>query len=1008
MSAPKELIDLVQHYENNRDTFLNSSYNETQTRIELIDPLFELIGWDMSNTQGFSEEYKEVVHEDRVRIEGKVKAPDYAFRIGGIRKFQLEAKKPSVNIKDDKSAALQIRRYAWSASLDLCVLTNFEFLAIYDSGIRPDKGDSARKGRARIYNFSEFAENWEEICDLLSPVGIQKGNFGKFAAGASSRRGSTTIDNEFLDEIEEWRKSLALDIAKNNPKLSSRELNRSVQLLIDRIVFLRIAEDRGIEKYGRLKEAAEKSKIYDKLIQLFVQADHRYNSGLFHLVPQNKSDDLVDNLSQSIKVADSTLKPIIENLYYPESPYEFSEMPADVLGQVYERFLGKVITLKEGVASVDLKPEVKKAGGVYYTPSYIVRYLINATVGADLQKSKVTDISGKSKKAYAPYRVVDPACGSGSFLIEVYQKLLNWYLEQYKLSEKTYSKGKSATIYNSNGKWKLRMSERKRILLDHIYGVDIDPQAVEVTKLSLLLKVLEGETSDEIARQMDLFKGRVLPDLGKNIQCGNSLIGTEYEALYPKDMLDDDIAYSVNTFDWESRFPEVFKTHGFDAVVGNPPYFSIDKTWGAGDHKSGALKALYPNIHTDKTDIYYYFLAKGLQITQGSLGFIVSRAFLEAVKAEKVRGYLSTNSGIVELYDFQNYQVFDGVGITTAMVVLSKHSRQKNTRVVKVRRKLEEFEKSETFLENSKSLTRFSVSRKSLAAKPWRLSSAKISKVYEKIDKAGKPLSRICKLGQGMQTGLNSVFGKLSEGDINAMKAPDTLLKYRARNTDIQRYNIRERNELMLYLEDVGAFNSLPSGVQKHLNSHNKKLKERAAFKRDNCEWWRYSWPLQKDLYGGPRILCPYLATENRFAIDENFDFLGLTDTTVIFPTDHEEDLAYLCSLLNSRLLSLRFKGIGKLKSNGILEYFDNSVSQLPIRMIDWKKKKDVKAHKKIVELYHSMTDLKSRLAGPLTAIVARDLETQAAETDLEMEEIICGLYGFTIQELEDAEGLVG
>ena len=137
MSAPKELIDLVQHYENNRDTFLNSSYNETQTRIELIDPLFELIGWDMSNTQGFSEEYKEVVHEDRVRIEGKVKAPDYAFRIGGIRKFQLEAKKPSVNIKDDKSAALQIRRYAWSASLDLCVLTNFEFLAIYDSGIRP-------------------------------------------------------------------------------------------------------------------------------------------------------------------------------------------------------------------------------------------------------------------------------------------------------------------------------------------------------------------------------------------------------------------------------------------------------------------------------------------------------------------------------------------------------------------------------------------------------------------------------------------------------------------------------------------------------------------------------------------------------------------------------------------------------------------------------------------------------------------------------------------------------
>jgi len=1008
LSAPQELIDLIQHYQNNRDTFLNSSYNETQTRIELIDPLFELIGWDMSNSQGFSEEYKEVVHEDRVRIEGKMKAPDYAFRIGGIRKFQLEAKKPSVNIKNDNSAALQIRRYAWSASLDLCVLTNFEFLAIYDSGIRPDKGDTARKGRAKIYNFSQFEENWEEICDLLSPVGIQKGNFAKFAAGAKSRRGSTTIDSEFLDEIEEWRRSLALDIADKNPKLSSRDLNRSVQLLIDRIVFLRIAEDRGIEKYGRLKEATEKLKIYDELIQLFKRADRRYNSGLFHLVPQNKSDDLVDKLSQSIIVSDNTLKPILDNLYYPESPYEFSEMPADVLGQVYERFLGKVITLKDGVASVDLKPEVKKAGGVYYTPSYIVRYLINATVGADLEKSKVTDISGKSKKAYAPYRVVDPACGSGSFLIEVYQKLLNWYLEQYKLSEKTYSKGKSATIYNSGGKWKLRISERKRILLDHIYGVDIDPQAVEVTKLSLLLKVLEGESSDEIARQMDLFKDRVLPDLGENIQCGNSLIGIEYGALYPKDMLDDDIAYSVNAFDWKERFPNVFKTNGFDAVVGNPPYFSIDKTWGAGDHKSGALKALYPNIHTDKTDIYYYFLAKGLQITQGSLGFIVSRAFLEAVKAEKVRGYLSSNSGIVEIFDFQNYQVFEGVGITTAMIVLSKHLRPRNTHVVKVRRQLEENEKNEKFLAKNKSLTRFSVSRKSLAAKPWRLSSAKISKVFEKIDKAGQPLSRICKLGQGMQTGLNSVFGKLSQSDVDAIKAPNKLLKYRARNTDIQRYNIRERNELMLYLEDVEKFASLPSGVQKHLNASRKELKERAAFKRDNCEWWKYSWPLQKDLYGGPRILCPYLATENRFAIDNNFDFLGLTDTTVIFPTNHKEDIAYLCALLNSRLLSLRFKGIGKLKSNGILEYFDNSVSQLPIRMIDWKNKSDVSVHGKIIELHDVIADLSSQLSEPLAATVARNLEAELAKKDLSLEKLICSLYGFTIEELEAAEVLIG
>ncbi|WP_375380176.1 DNA methyltransferase [uncultured Sphingomonas sp.] len=500
MPAPQELNELVARYSANRDEFRKSTFNETQARIELIDPLFTLIGWDMANRKGYSDEYKEVIHEDRVRVEGKSKAPDYAFRIGGNRKFQLEAKKPAINIGKDGSSAFQVRRYAWSASLSLCVLTNFENLAIYDAAARPAKTDSARKARAKFYSYTDYESKWDEICDLLSPDGIQKGNFGKFAAGAGTRRGSTTIDNQFLEEIEEWRRSLAVDIAAHNRTLDLRALNSSVQLLIDRIVFLRIAEDRGIEKYGRLQAAASKPHIYKQLVSAFLDADRRYNSGLFHLIQQAPTDTDVDAVAPTLKISDSVLEPIINGLYYPDSPYEFSEMPADVLGQVYERFLGKVITLKGGIAEIELKPEVKKAGGVYYTPSYIVRYLVDATVGVDLAASQVTDISGTGKRAAAPYRVVDPACGSGSFLIEVYQKLLDWYLAQYIAAEKTYSKGKGATIYKSAGGWRLRIAERKRILLDHVYGVDIDSQAVEVTKLSLLLKVLEGESSDDIAR----------------------------------------------------------------------------------------------------------------------------------------------------------------------------------------------------------------------------------------------------------------------------------------------------------------------------------------------------------------------------------------------------------------------------------------------------------------------------------------------------------------------------
>lgn len=1004
MPAPKELKELVARYAANRDDFRRGTFNETQTRIELIDPLFDLIGWDMANRNGYSEEYREVIHEDRVRVEGKSKAPDYAFRIGGSRKFQLEAKKPAINIGTDAAAAFQIRRYAWSASLSLCVLTNFENLAIYDAASRPAKTDTARKARAKFYNYFEYVEKWDEICDLLSPGGIQKGNFAKFAAGAGTRRGSTTIDNEFLEEIEEWRRTLAIDIAKHNRDVDLRSLNNAVQVLIDRIVFLRIAEDRGIEKYGRLQSAASKGRIYKRLIDIFLDADRRYNSGLFHLIKQGERDTDVDNVTPNLKISDDVLKPLIDGLYYPDSPYEFSEMPADVLGQVYERFLGKVIVLKGGVATIELKPDVKKAGGVYYTPTYVVRYLVNATVGADLQASQLADISGRSKRAAAPYRVVDPACGSGSFLIEVYQKLLDWYLAQYVAAEKTYSKGKDATIYKSSNGWKLRISERKRILLDHIYGVDIDAQAVEVTKLSLLLKVLEGENSDNLARQLDLFKDRVLPDLANNIQCGNSLIDEEYESLFPADMLDPESRYTINTFNWDARFRKVFETGGFDAVVGNPPYFSIDKTWGAGDHKTSALKSIYPNIHTDKTDIYYYFLAKSVDITQGRVGFIVSRAFLEAVKARKLRSYLSANSGVLEVFDFQNFPVFEGVGITTAMVLLSKQERPKQTRVIKVHAPIAPVDRTDAFLKTSKELSRFGVPRKSLTSGPWRLSNSNIAALFARIDKAGQPLSRICKLGQGMQTGSNSIFGGKTQADVAKFGAKSDLIRHRARNTDIQRFHIVKRNEILLYLEDAPSFNSLPAGMKRYLESCKKKLEARAAFKRGNCEWWRYTWPLQRDLYDGPRITCPYLATENRFAIDESFDFLGLTDTTVIFPTGHKEDIKYICALLNSRLLNVRFKGIGKLKSGGILEYFDNSVSQLPIRRIDWTRARDVAVHNRIIALYNSLSFSLPRLEEPLSAMVARDLRKQVADDEIELNALVCELYGFTIVELAVAE----
>ncbi|HNT89998.1 MAG TPA: N-6 DNA methylase, partial [Candidatus Hydrogenedentes bacterium] len=371
------------------------------------------------------------------------------------------------------------------------------------------------------------------------------------------------------------------------------------QRTIDRIIFLRLCEDRGIEDYGQLQKIGAESDIYDTLKQLFVQADYRYNSGLFHFESE-KGRGNPDDVSLDLAIDDKVLKPILRSLYYPDSPYEFSVMPADILGQVYEQFLGKVIRLTPGhQAKVEEKPEVRKAGGVYYTPTYIVDYIVQHTVGALLEGKTPRDVDG-SKKNAPPLRVLDPACGSGSFLIVAYQYLLDWYRDQYiAAGPDAQCNGKNPKLRRIGERdYALTVPERKRILLDHIYGVDIDTQAVEVTKLSLLLKVIEGETAETLGQNRLLFQERALPDLDKNIKCGNSLIAPDYymqqqefQGLSEKQGLtqasdqrkrdgsvpafrglDTEELFRINAFDWRAEFPFITKDGGFDAVIGNPPY----------------------------------------------------------------------------------------------------------------------------------------------------------------------------------------------------------------------------------------------------------------------------------------------------------------------------------------------------------------------------------------------------------------------------------------------------
>ncbi|HRT36180.1 MAG TPA: N-6 DNA methylase, partial [Smithellaceae bacterium] len=410
MKAPQEIFALVARFEQNLEAYQSGKYNETQIRREFIDPFFKVLGWDVENTAGYAEAYKDVIHEDAIKIGSVSNAPDYSFRIGGTRKFFVEAKKPSVNIAEDIGPAYQVRRYAWSAKLPLSILTDFEEFAVYDCRVKPDKSDKASTARIIYMNYKEYLTRWEEIASVFSKEAVMKGSFDKYAESAKAKKGTAGVDAAFLAEIDSWRQALAQNIALRNPKLSQRELNYSVGKTIDRIIFLRICEDRGIEPYGQLMALQNGANVYKRLTEIYYNADDKYNSGLFHFKQEKDRFEPPDDLTLSLSIDDKILKDIFKSLYYPESPYEFSVLPADILGQVYEQFLGKVIHLTPGHrAKVEEKPEVRKAGGVYYTPTYIVDYIVKNTVGKLLE--------GKTPKTAEKLRILDPACGSGSFLI---------------------------------------------------------------------------------------------------------------------------------------------------------------------------------------------------------------------------------------------------------------------------------------------------------------------------------------------------------------------------------------------------------------------------------------------------------------------------------------------------------------------------------------------------------------------------------------------------------------
>lgn len=614
--------ELVDNFSYNIKQYKNVKYDEANTRVDFIDKFFEILDWDVRNVQGFSEIYRDVVREDKVTILGKPKAPDYSFRIGGVRKFFVEAKKPAVNIKEDFAPAYQLRRYAYTAKLPLSILTDFEEFAVYDTRIKPSQTDAASNARIFFCAYKEYLSNFDFIYSTFSKHAVLKGSFDKYAEDKKAKRGTSEVDKEFLKLIDEWRTEFAKNIALRNKNLEVFDLNYAIQKIIDRIIFLRIAEDRRMEEYGTLQLAGSSLRAYEKICHLFRKANDKYNSGLFKVEPW--LDELIFD--------DKTIKYVVDGLYYPQCPYELSVMPIEILGNIYEQFLGKTIRLTPShQAKIEEKPEVRKAGGVYYTPKYIVYYIVENTVGEKIKE--------QAPKQIESIKILDPACGSGSFLVGAYQYILNYHLIYYTKEENIKNSLKKGFIYQiDENTYKLSIQVKQNILLNNIFGVDIDSQAVEVTKLSLLLKLMEDENIERTGQIFKYSDLKILPDLKDNIKCGNSLIGSDFYRDKNLELFSKEDMRKINAFDWDQEFKEIMKSGGFDCVIGNPPYGAELK-----EEEKSYLLEKFQFKNSDTACLFMGLSTQKILKTNGISSFIVPKPFVYSSNWKVIRELFISN-----------------------------------------------------------------------------------------------------------------------------------------------------------------------------------------------------------------------------------------------------------------------------------------------------------------------------------------------------------------------------
>lgn len=999
-SEGKSLVEQkVEDFSRNKETYLHKSFNETEARDRFIDPLFRALGWEFDQTH-LKRHLWDVHREYSQKEKSSTKKPDYAFRVDGKLKFFVEAKAPWIPLTD-KKPVFQAKRYAFSTSgkAPIIVLTDFEEFRVFNAMERP-VFDNPLQGLLKQFDlhYSNYTENWDLLYDHFSKQAVADGSLDKLRKKLS--RNTKPLDEEFLTDITKWREMLARNIAVRNLSLTVYEINEAVQRILDRLIFIRNLEDRQIEDEGLLLKITEKkTNIYSELLPIFHRMGSEYNGLLF-----NK------HFSEELTVDDKIIRTIIKKMCWPQSPFQFDVIEPEILGRIYEKFLGSKIRLTPSHhAKVEEKPEVRHAGGVYYTPQYIVDYIVKNTVGKKIE--------GKSPDKIQNIKIIDPACGSGSFLLGAFDLLMEYHRKWYG-KNRNYRKFMNDYFETQDGEIQLTLRKKADILKNNIFGVDIDREATEVAMMSIYLKLL-GEGFDK-GQALLFLKGNILPDLSDNIKCGNSLIGSDFYDRQNLSLFENDELKRINAFDWKMEFPNVFENGGFDCVISNPPYIRIQvmKEWVPREVEY--YKKRFISASKGNYDIYVVFVEKGLNLLsdRGRMGFILPHKFFNAKYGEPLRGLLAKGKHLSQIIHFGDQQVFAKATTYTCLLFLNKRG-QERFRFVKAR-SLSGWHRGEPQLEGDVSVDK-------VTAGEWNFVVGPGASLFERLSDIPMKLGDVARIFQGLVTGTDKVFilEKVVTSDSSLVKVKDRngeewilekgILKPFIKGVTVSSFSFPEYKHWIIfpyYLYDGTAKlitsteldYSYPK-VWEYLKSKANILRDRERGKWNNERWYAFGRTQNLTQMNDPKLIVQVISLTGKYAYDGsgiyftgggNGPYYGIRWLDVKDP----HSLYYLQALLNSPLLDFYLHHISSPFRGGYWSYGKRFIERLPIRTIDFSSERDKIRHDQMVDLVNQMLSSHKQLQKVKTEHDRNIIQRKIDIMDRQIDQLVYELYGLSEEEI--------